>query len=366
MVAPPGSYQVVIRKDLEDKSYWYYEAQIRLSGRAAEKIEAKLELTYTEPYYYEKARKSNTAADLEEYLKSFPDGPHADNITQGLASLKQRSEDELYGKVKDGSDPKAFSAFLSKYPRSRRTEELKDRFRHLLDRNYKDKISGIEMVFVKGGCYMMGDTFDGGNKHERPVHKVCVNNFYIGKYKITQGQWNAIMGNNSSKFGNCGDDCPVERVSYNDVQNFLGKLNDMTGMKFRLPTESEWEYAARSRGQKEMWAGSNNVGLIDEYGWYKTNSDSTTHPVGLKKPNGLGLYDMSGNVLEWVQDWYHDAYYEESPHKNPIGPAKGDARVVRSGSWAYDAGYARTTARMRFAPDFQRSDLGFRVARTNQ
>src|SRR3989338_10514354 len=155
--------------------------------------------------------------------------------------------------------------------------------------------TGENMVFIKGGCFQMGDTFGGGDTDEQPVHKVCVDDFHMGKYEVTQKEWVDVMGTNPSHFKGC-DNCPVENVSWDDIQEYINKLNQKTGKKYRLPTEAEWEYAARSGGKNEKYAGGNN---IDSVGWYDGNSGSKTHPVGQKQPNGLGLYDMIGNVLEW-------------------------------------------------------------------
>jgi len=195
---------------------------------------------------------------------------------------------------------------------------------------FKDLTTGIEMVFVKGGCYQMGDTFGDGESDEKPVHEVCVDDYYIGKYEVTQGQWKAIMGNNPSYFKDCGDNCPVEQVSWNDIQDFMTKLNNKTGKNYRLPTEAEWEYAAKSGGKSEKYAGGND---IDSVAWYTSNSGGKTHPVGQKTANGLGIYDMSGNVWEWVNDWYGDKYYGESPKNNPKGSNSGSDRVLRGGCW---------------------------------
>ncbi len=207
----------------------------------------------------------------------------------------------------------------------------------------------------------MGDTFGDGRSDEKPVHKVCVDDFYIGKYEVTQGQWKAIMGNNPSSFSNCGDNCPVENISWNDAQEFINKLNKKTGKNYRLPTEAEWEYAARSGGRSEKYSGGND---IDSVAWYKKNSGSKTHPVGQKSANGLGLYDMSGNVWEWVNDWYSSSYYSKSPKNNPKGPDIGSARVLRGGSWYDDAGEARTAGHCEFNPGSPNEDFGLRVVRT--
>jgi formylglycine-generating enzyme required for sulfatase activity len=230
-------------------------------------------------------------------------------------------------------------------------------------KTYKDPITGMEFIFVKGGCYEMGDTFGDGYDNEKPVHEVCVDDFYIGKYEVTQAQWKAIMGNNPSYFKDCGDNCPVEQVSWNEIQEFINKLNQGAGTnKYRLPTEAEWEYAARSGGKKEKYAGTSNESELGEYAWYDKNSGSKTHPVGQKKPNGLGIYDMSGNVWEWVQDWYDENYYRSSPKDNPKGAYSGQYRVLRGGSWIFIPRLIRAAYRDWLGPTVRNSRGGFRVA----
>jgi formylglycine-generating enzyme required for sulfatase activity len=169
-----------------------------------------------------------------------------------------------------------------------------------------DNIVGIEMILVRGGTFRMGDTDGQGGDNEKPVHNVTLRDFYIGKYPVTQKQWVQVMGSNHSNFK--GDDLPVEQVSWNNVQEIIKELNAKTGKKYRLPTEAEWEYAARggnkSKGYK--YSGSND---IDKVAWYADNSGNKTHPVGTKAPNELGIYDMSGNVWEWVNDKYGGKYW---------------------------------------------------------
>ena len=179
----------------------------------------------------------------------------------------------------------------------------------------------IEMVKVEAGSFNMGATpeMQAPYEVEKPVHRVTLtNNYYIGKYEVTQALWQAVMGSNPSYFK--GDDLPVEQVSWNDCQDFISKLNAMTGKRFRLPSEAEWEYAARggkkSRGYQ--YSGSNTLGDV---AWYEGNSGSKTHAVGTKQPNELGIYDMTGNVSEWCQDWYGS--YSSSPQTNPIGAVSG-------------------------------------------
>jgi len=220
----------------------------------------------------------------------------------------------------------------------------------------------IEMVYVKGGCYQMGDTFGDGADDEKPAHEVCIDDFYIGKYPVTQAQWQSVMQHNPSHFKDCGRDCPVEQILWEDAWKFIDKLNELTGKKYRLPTEAEWEYAARSGGKQDKYSGGNRVGSV---AWYSGNSGGRTHPVGTKSPNRLGIYDMSGNVWQWVQDWYGHAYYQESPRSNPQGPASGPYHVLRGGSWLSGAGYARVACRGRLLPDFYRiNHCGFRLAMT--
>jgi formylglycine-generating enzyme required for sulfatase activity len=225
-------------------------------------------------------------------------------------------------------------------------------------KNFKDKNTGMEFVFVKGGCFQMGDAFGDGAAEEKPVHKVCVGNFHMGKYEVTQGQWQQVMGENPSKFKQCGLDCPVENVSWNDAQEFISRLNKKSGAKYRLPTEAEWEYAARSGGKKEKLAGG---GKLNDIGWYAGNSGGTTHPAGKKQPNGLGLYDMSGNVFEWCNDWHDDAYYTDSPQQNPKGPAKGADRVARGGSYEDEPESLRTVNRNYNNVDFRNGNFGLRL-----
>jgi formylglycine-generating enzyme len=221
-----------------------------------------------------------------------------------------------------------------------------------------------DMVFIKGGCFDMGDIFGNGEGDEKPVHTVCVSDFYLGKTEMIQKQWTDIMGSNPSKF-KCGD-CPVERVSWNNVQDFIKKLNKSTGMNYRLPTEAEWEYAARNGGGREKWAGTDKESELDEYAWYYSNSARAgTHAVAGKKPNGLDLYDMMGNVWEWCSDWYASDYYENSPAKDPQGPFEGSTRVLRGGGWKSKPDHLRTVDRNDFVPDSKKfANIGFRLART--
>jgi len=231
-------------------------------------------------------------------------------------------------------------------------------------KNYSESKYGIDMVYVKGGTFMMGATPEQEGDcyaREKPVHEVTLSDFYIGKYPVTQAQWKAVMAKKPSHFK--GDNLPVEFMSWNDAQEFIRKLNHMTGNDYRLPTEAEWEYAARggNRSLGYKYSGSDD---IEEVAWYINNSGYKLHPVGTKKANELGIYDMSGNAWEWVSDW--DGKYGGNPQSNPQGPADGSNRIVRGGSWDYHAKHARVSFRYYRAPGLRLSFLGFRLARSSQ
>ena len=226
---------------------------------------------------------------------------------------------------------------------------------------YTVKGVSFDMVSVVGGAFTMGATSEQGNDAydwEKPAHQVTLSDYMIGKTEVTQELWQAVMGSNPSEFK--GDKLPVECVSYEDCEKFIEKLKSLTGQDFRLPTEAEWEYAARggnkSKGYK--YSGSNDIGSV---AWYtSTTNDSGTKPVATKSPNELGLYDMSGNVWEWCSDWYGS--YSSSSQTNPKGPSSGSSRVYRGGSWGGNAGICRVSFRFNSDPDDRICDLGLRLA----
>ena len=223
-------------------------------------------------------------------------------------------------------------------------------------------VNGVKftMVPVEGGTFTMGATSEQGSdalEGEYPAHQVTLSDYYIGQTEVTQALWKAVMGSNPSD--SKGDNLPVEQVSWDDCQVFIQKLNQLTGKQFRLPTESEWEYAARggrkSRGYK--YAGDNDIGLV---AWYEDNSGNETHPVATKQANELGVYDMSGNVEEWCSDGYDG--YQSSSQSDPQGPSSGSDRVGRGGSFFFDARYCRVSNREYYTPDFRTFDLGLRLS----
>ena len=225
------------------------------------------------------------------------------------------------------------------------------------------KVNGVRfnMISIDGGTFTMGATSEQGSDYsvdERPTHQVTLSDYYIGETEVTQELWEAVMGNNP--FYNTGNSrYPVEKVSWDDCQTFIHELNRLTGKQFRLPTEAEWEFAARggNRSNGYKYSGSNR---IDDVAWYYGNSSETTHSVGTRSPNELGIYDMSGNVWEWCSDWYGD--YSSSSQTNPTGPADGSFRVLRGGSWGSSAAAGcRVSFRGINYPDDRNYNIGFRL-----
>ena len=222
-------------------------------------------------------------------------------------------------------------------------------------------VNGVsfEMIAVEGGTFTMGATAEQGSdvdRDESPTHQVALSSYMIGKTEVTQELWEAVMGSNPSYFK--GSNLPVEQVSWEDCQEFITKLNALTGKNFRLPTEAEWEYAARggdkSRGYK--YSGSNTLSNV---AWYDDNSSNKTHPVATKASNELGIYDMSGNVWEWCSDWYSS--YSSSSQYNPIGPNSGSYRVCRGGCYGDAAQYCRVSYRDLYNPASNSYHLGLRL-----
>ena len=224
--------------------------------------------------------------------------------------------------------------------------------------SFKETINGVsfDMIPIQGGSFMMGS--NDGEAYEKPIHRVTVSDFYMGKTEVTQALWTAVMGNNPSYFK--GDNLPVENVSWDDTQEFIKKLNRLTGKKYRLPTEAEWEYAAGGgSNNRTKWAVTDVESSVSAYSWHDSNSGSQMHEVASKLPNSLGLYDMSGNVWEWCNDWY--VYYSSNDQVNPTGETTGSYRVFRGGSWNTYLQYCRVASRSGNKPGNRFSNLGFRL-----
>ncbi len=241
-----------------------------------------------------------------------------------------------------------------------------------------ESLPDMELCPVQGGEFMMRDE-NGKEDDEKPAHRVTLAGFYIGRFPVTQQLWEAVTGENPSRFK--GEKQPVESVSRQDVHGFLGQLNgrqdvreflrqlDYPGMKFRLPTEAEWEYAARGGiySQGYEYSGSDK---LKQVGWYNDNSDNKTHEVGLLLPNELGLHDMSGNVFEWCYDWYDGNYYgkcqQQGTVANPQGAEKGEDRVLRGGCFILSSLYCRSVPRYDFSPEFRDFIIGVRLVLSSQ
>jgi len=235
-----------------------------------------------------------------------------------------------------------------------------------------------ELAEVKGGTFTMGDIFDDpeAESYEKPLHSVTLKDFYIGKYEVSQAQWEKIMGENPSKFKGCAT-CPVEQVTWEEVQVFLQKLNQKVKpqLPFRLPTEAEWQFAARNRGQKVRFGNNKDTLKPDEANFYADitkkkpyslagKTIGKTTPIGSFAPNSLGLYDMAGNVWEWCSDWYDSTYYQYSPAIDPQGATTGEYKVKCGGSWDDVPQNLRVAIRGEDYPNKKRSYIGFRICRS--
>lgn len=224
---------------------------------------------------------------------------------------------------------------------------------------YNNDIPEIEMVVVEGGTFTMGfDAHEAEHTYETPKHQVALSDYKIGKYEVTQALWEAVMGDNPSVFK--GPYLPVENVSWYDVDLFIKKLNKLTGKHYRLPTEAEWEFAARGGNKSKgyVYIGGDE---IDSAAWHFGNSDKCTHAVGSSGANELGVFDMAGNVSEWTQDWY--GHYSEKPQKNPKGAKSSDiGKIFRGGSFANLLNYNKPSCRFVSNPNFKSPTIGFRLA----
>jgi formylglycine-generating enzyme required for sulfatase activity len=223
---------------------------------------------------------------------------------------------------------------------------------------------GMEFILIPAGSFIMGSNI--GYKDAKPSHEVEISqSFYLQTTEVTQGQWKKVMGDNPSKFKQCGDDCPVERVSWEYAQGFIAKLNQLEKTKaYRLPSEAEWEYACRA-GTTTEYSFGDDASKLGEYGWYRDNSNKRTQKVATKKPNSWGLYDMHGNVWDWVEDDWHGSY-EGAPADGRafVDNSSGSYHVVRGGGWYSVAEGCRSATRINISPDLRRGDVGFRVFRS--
>ncbi len=312
---------------------------------------AKIDAVTVEREYWETIRSSNDTQDYKDYLKSYPNGSYAVVASARIKQLETAKAAQAPNSQPTNTQPTNSGGNPA--------NESKGAVYTGASKSFKSQ-QGIEMVYIPAGRLKMGSA--NGSSDEKPVHEVTISHaFYIGRYEVTQEQWQVVMGGNPSYFKNCGSNCPVERVSWNDVQDFINKLNEANdGYTYRLPTEAEWEYACR--GTTAEYYSYRNV---DDIGWHTNNSEGKTHAVGGKQPNPFGLYDMLGNVSEWCQDWYEGLYYTHSPATDPQGPSSGQYRISRGGSWNITAGGLRSAFRYNhYYPDYRHSSVGFRVVAT--
>ncbi|MBF0422038.1 MAG: SUMF1/EgtB/PvdO family nonheme iron enzyme [Magnetococcales bacterium] len=221
---------------------------------------------------------------------------------------------------------------------------------------WSDPETGISLAFVSGGCFNMGN--DRGEKNEKPVHEVCVDSFWMGVYEITQKQWRQVMKWLPEQTIEA-DHLPVGNVSWENVQQFIQTINKRSGVQFRLPTEAQWEYACTGGGIHKSYCGD---GSVHNLGWVEENAKNQPHPPGERAANRFGLYDMTGNLWEWVSDWYDREYYRYSQKQNPDGPTAGSSRVFRGSGWLSKGEFARATMRQDMDPNRSYPLLGFRLS----
>ena len=283
------------------------------------------------------------------------------------AARRTQVDDAAYAEAAAQDMPEGYATYLQEYPSGRHVDEVRAAQRRLSAEAARQRILvqvTAQMVRIEGGPFTMGcqgGFFSACNADEKPAHQVRVSSFEVSKYEVTQEVWAAVMEENPSHFQDCPQ-CPVEQVSWEDVQAFLQKLN-AGDARYRLPSEAEWEYAARGGTQSQgyEYAGSDSPNTA---AWYRENSGERTHPVGQKQANELGLYDLSGNVFEWVQDCWSETY-QGAPSDGQAW-ARGDCgrRVLRGGSWDLKPRYLRSAFRNGVTADLQDYGLGFRLARS--
>ena len=325
----------------------------------------------------ERARQDSIAdaqAEMQRQAREAEERRQAEEARQKAAQERERqaakakAEQERLAqqeRERQAAKAKAEQERLAQQERERQEEARKQReaeARRRATSNRTIRVGNVsfEMVYVQGGTFQMGATAEQGSDaydDEKPVHSVTLSDFHIGKYEVTQGLWKEVMGENPS-YNKAGDNYPVEMVSWEDCQRFIERLNSRTGLNFRLPTEAEWEYAARGGQKSRGYKYSGSTYDLGSVAWYEGNRGNRTHPVGQKQANELGLYDMSGNVYEWCYDWY--GRYSSSSQRNPSGPASGANRVLRGGSYDLGARYCRVSYRYYYVPGY-RDSYGLRL-----
>jgi formylglycine-generating enzyme required for sulfatase activity len=298
---------------------------------------------------WDAVKDSRDVNDFKAYLNKFPNGLFAELASNRIRALS-------VGTVQPPQPPSPpITQFAPQVPLVVQRQNL------VPGQIIKDCADCPEMVVIPAGSFEMGSN---ESAYEQPVHRVNVQSFLLGKTEVTQGQWKAVMGSNPSSFSHCGDDCPVETVNWDQAQEFARRLSQKTGKAYRLPSEAEWEYAARA-GSSTNWSFGDNENQLGDYAWYRTNIRFKTQRVAQKRPNAFGLFDMHGNVEEWVEDCWHDNYNGAPTDGSAWTTAcSSTARVLRGGSWVDNAPSLRSANRYRVTPDYRNSGNGLRLART--
>ena len=321
--------------------------------------------TAAEEHAWEFTSDTNTRVAYQKYLDRFPRGVYSDKAREFLEAFD--ADDTAWEFANDVGTDQAIQKYIKKYPKGLHTEAARKR----IDPFYE------HMVLIKGGTFEMGDVFEEGAESEKPIHKVTLDDYMMCRFPVTQGLWKAVMGNENNPSGFKGDDMlPIERVSWDMTQEFIEVLNKKSGAAYRLPTEAEWEYAAREGGKKIRFGNGKKTANPAQMNFNASEKDKQpysvpgrsrgkTSPVNLFNPNALGLSDMSGNVWEWCADYYGDDYYQQCHQQgtalNPKGPETGVRRVLRGGGWYYDAQECRTTYRNDTSPAGWDDAIGFRL-----
>jgi formylglycine-generating enzyme required for sulfatase activity len=353
------------------RAYWEYAKQLHPDKHQGEQFYVRLFQRVQEAHDYLSKKDADNNKILDAVIDSFTVSPTEISVGDTIevswhTSNTSKCEIKISGKTVSGSssDTKKFKIkngvdsvdiTLLAYNKEGKNPKIKT-----VTVRLKNEID-FEMVFISGGTFTMGAT-EGKDVQadEKPLHQVRLSKYYIGKYAVTQAQWKAVMYTNPSEFK--GDNLPVENVSWDEVQKFIQKLNRQTGKLYRLPTEAEWEFAARGGTKSEgyIYSGGRKA---DDVAWYDKNSGKKTHEKGKKFPNELGIYDMSGNVFEWCNDWYEN--YNKGSQSDPKGTLSGIGRVIRGGSWGSPAHYSRVSRRGNQPQSHKSPVLGFRLACSN-
>ena len=361
-------------------------------GRASQPpvVVAQASNTSDDRFFWESVKDTKDANELKAYLNKFPGGLFAELAGIRLRGLEQAAAERTAAEAAQRAalERAAAEAAVKEQQRLAMEAQAKEQARQVVlaqeqarvaaeaaqklaaarqaelpqpGQTIKDCADCPEMVVLPAGSFEMGSYDDADS---RPVHRVNIAGFLLGKTEVTQGQWKAVMGSSPSSFGSCGDDCPVERVSWNEAQEFAQRLSQKTGKQYRLPSEAEWEYAARA-GSNAKWSFGDNESQLGDYAWFSANSQNKTQRVAQRRPNAFGLFDMHGNVWKWVQDCWHGDY-SGAPTDGSAWTTgcSSSSRVLRGGSWISSPAYLRSANRGRGAPDNRLYDYGLRLART--